>query len=69
MRIALQSIRSSLAKHQPVHPKDDASLKQLRSRAWREQGVLVIKPEELTDSWERITLQSIASRIYGRQGK
>ncbi|MGQ5524893.1 hypothetical protein ACUHMQ_16750 [Chitinimonas sp. PSY-7] len=69
MRIAHQPVRSSLAKYQPRQTQDEASLKQLRTRAWREQGVLVIRPEDLADGWERITLQSIGSRIYGRQGK
>ena len=68
MRIAHQPVRSSLAKHQPRQAQDEASLKQLRLRAWKELGVLVIKPEELNDDLERITLQSIGSRIYGKRG-
>jgi hypothetical protein len=39
----------------------------MRAAAWHKQGVLVVSPELVTDSWERQFLEGIASRLYGRR--
>jgi hypothetical protein len=40
-------------------------LEALRQRAWRQQGVLVLWPDEITDGWLKQTLIEEAVQRYG----
>ena len=44
--------RSSLARHVRSHTAPE-ELDAMRLRAWRRQGVVVLKPEEIVDPWVR----------------
>jgi hypothetical protein len=39
----------------------------LRRAAWREQGVVVLRPEDVRDDWTRQALVNEANRLYGRR--
>jgi hypothetical protein len=45
-------------------PKDE-DLLALRRAAWRYQGVVVLRPEDLRDDWTRQALVNEANRLYG----
>jgi hypothetical protein len=39
----------------------------MRRRAWQQQGVIVLQPEEVGDRWLRQALVIEAERRYGRR--
>ncbi len=52
------------------HVRSEASaleLQALRERAWRQQGVVVLQPDEVGDPWLRQALVDEAERRYGRR--
>jgi len=51
----------------PVTPASDSDLRAMRAAAWHKQGVLVVMPEVITDSWERQFLEGMGNRLYGRR--
>jgi hypothetical protein len=42
-------------------------LEAMRKRAWQQQGVVVLQPEEVVDPWLRQALFTEAERRYGRR--
>ncbi|MDP9144268.1 MAG: hypothetical protein M3N43_06170 [Actinomycetota bacterium] len=40
-------------------------LEAMRLRAWRQQGVIVLRPEEIRDAWVKQALIDEAIRRYG----
>jgi hypothetical protein len=58
--------RSCLARtHGRAAPTDD-DLLAMRRAAWRKQGVIMLRPEEVRD-WTRQALINEANRLYGRR--
>jgi hypothetical protein len=57
----------ALARLIPISPATEDELRSMRAAAWHKQGVLVVSPAMVTDSWEKAFLESIASRLYGRR--
>ena len=57
--------RSSLAGRQPWRAPSAEDLLALRRAAWRRQGVVVLRPEEVRDDWLRRALINEAERLYG----
>ena len=58
--------RSQLARH----VRSEASpleLQEMRKRAWQQQGVVVLQPDEVVDPWLRQALVNEAERQYGRR--
>ena len=52
------------------HVRSEASpleLQDMRKRAWQQQGVVVLQPEEVGDDWLRQALVNEAERRYGRR--
>ena len=47
-------------------PTDD-DLLAMRRAAWRKQGVVVLRPEDVQDDWTRQALVDEAERLYGRR--
>ena len=58
------SPKSSLARHVPSSTAAE-ELDAMRLRAWRYQGVVVLKPEEIIDPWVRQVLINEAVKPYG----
>ncbi len=56
--------KSSLARHVPS-TRAPEELDAMRLRAWRYQGVVVLKPEEIIDPWVRQVLINEAVKRYG----
>jgi hypothetical protein len=59
--------RSCLAHSQPRAAPSDEDLLAMRRAAWRTQGVVVLRPEDVRDDWTRQTLMNEANRLYGRR--
>jgi hypothetical protein len=45
----------------------DKDLLAMRRAAWRSQGVVVLRPEDVRDDWTRQALINEANRLYGRR--
>lgn len=60
------SIRSSLANAIQSGPTSTGELDAMRRRAWREQGVVALKPEDINDDWLR---QAVVNEAVKRWGK
>ena len=59
--------RSCLARtHARSAPSDD-DLMAMRKAAWRTQGVIMVRPEEVRDDWIRQALINEAERWFGRR--
>jgi hypothetical protein len=59
--------RSSLARAQARIAPNDEDLLAMRWAAWRSQGVIVLRPEDVRDDWTRQALINEANRLYGRR--
>ena len=62
-------IRSSLSRMQPQKPANDNDLFAMRRAAWRKQGVIVIRPDDISDDWVRQAMINEAKKQYGPQEK
>lgn len=45
----------------------DEYLLHLARRAWREQGVAVIRLDDVHNDWERQAVENVANRLHGRR--
>jgi hypothetical protein len=59
--------RSCLARAQARAALRDEDLLAMRRAAWRHQGVVVLRPEDVRDDWSRQALINEANRLYGRR--
>ena len=59
--------RSSLARAQARHAANGEDLLAMRRAAWRSQGVIMLRPEDVHDDWTRQALINEANRLYGRR--
>jgi hypothetical protein len=61
--------RSCLAPSQPCTRPNDEDLFVMRRAAWRQQGVIMLRPEDVRDEWTRAALINEADRLYGRRAR
>ena len=59
--------RSSLARAQARSATTAEDLLAMRQAAWRTQGVVVLRPEDVRDDWTRQALINEANRLYGQR--
>jgi hypothetical protein len=59
--------RSCLAPAQALTAPSGDDLLDMRRAAWRKQGVIMLRPEEVRDDWTRQALINEANRLYGRR--
>jgi hypothetical protein len=59
--------RSCLAGAQARTAPSEEDLIAMRRAAWRTQGVVVLRPEDVRDDWIRQALINEANRLYGRR--
>ena len=59
--------RSCLARAQARTTPNDEDLLAMRRAAWRSQGVVVLRPDDVRDDWIRQALINEANRLYGRR--
>jgi hypothetical protein len=59
--------RSCLARTRGRAAPTDDDLLAMRRAAWRKQGVIMLRPEEVRDDWTRQALINEANRLYGRR--
>jgi hypothetical protein len=61
------AFRSPLARAQARSMPTDEDLLAMRRAAWRQQGVVVLRPKDIEDDWIRQALINEANRLYGRR--
>jgi hypothetical protein len=59
--------RSCLARAQARPASSDDDLLAMRRAAWRAQGVVVLRPEDVRDDWTRQALINEVNRLYGQR--
>ena len=59
--------RSCLARCQPRTAPSDEDMQAMRRAAWRTQGVIMLRPDDVRDDWTRQALINEANRLYGRR--
>ena len=59
--------RSSLGTRVGRSAPNTEDLLTMRRAAWRHQGVVVLRPEDVRDDWTRQALINEANRLYGRR--
>jgi hypothetical protein len=59
--------RSCLVRAQARAAPSDEDLLAMRRAAWRQQGVVVLRPDDVRDDWTRQALINEANRLYGRR--
>lgn len=62
-------IRSSLSRLQPRQPANNDDLFAMRRAVWRKQGIIVIRPDDVSDDWVRQAMVNEAKKQYGPQEK
>ena len=62
-------IRSSLSRLQPQQPANNDDLFAMRRAVWRKQGIIVIRPDDVSDDWIRQAMINEAKKQYGPQEK
>lgn len=55
-----------LAKFIPPTPASADEMNKMRTRLWREQGYLLIRPEDCKDDWELLFVKSKGEELYGK---
>ena len=60
-------LRGSLDRHLPTAPTTEDDMHGMRRAAWRKQGIVVLRPDEIQDEWTRRALIAEANRIYGKR--
>ena len=60
-------MRSPLARLLPETPTSAEHLEAMRRRAWLDQGVIVLRPDELRDDFARQAIVNEATRRWGRR--
>ncbi|MFZ1415664.1 MAG: hypothetical protein WAS73_13960 [Defluviicoccus sp.] len=60
-------VRGSLKRHLPRTATNEDELFVMRRAAWRKQGVMVIRIEDLRDEWTRQAVVNEATRLYGQK--
>ena len=63
----MRSPTCALARLIPTTPASESDLRAMKAAAWHKQGVLVVSPELIADTWEKALLESIGNRLYGRR--
>ena len=63
----MSDVQSQLGRYQPKAATSDEGLSQLKRRAWRDRGVLVISPAQLTDAIDQAFVKGLGNRLYGRR--
>ena len=61
--------RSSLARPAACAPPPESELIAMRRAAWRKQGVIMRRPEDVRDDWTGQALIDEANRLYGRRSE
>jgi hypothetical protein len=56
-----------LALSQPRTAPSNEDLLAMRRAAWRHQGVVVLRPDDVRDDWTRQALINEATRLYGQR--
>jgi hypothetical protein len=59
--------RSCLARNHSREASTDDELLAMRRAAWRKQGVIMLRPDDVRDDWMRRALINEAERLYGRR--
>jgi hypothetical protein len=59
--------RSCLAPAQGRAAPTEGELLAMRRAAWRMQGVIMLRPEDIRDDWTRQAFVNEANRLYGRR--
>ena len=57
--------RSCLARAQARTAPSDEDMQAMRRAAWRQQGVIMLRPDDVRDDWTRQALINEANRLYG----
>lgn len=65
----MSPVRSCLARIVPSATTSSEGLEALRARAWAEQGVVVLNPDEIGDDWLRQAVRNEAARRWGKRFK
>jgi hypothetical protein len=61
--------RSPLARAQACTPPTDEDLLAMRRAAWRKQGIIMLRPDDVRDDWTRQALINEANRLYGHRAR
>lgn len=56
-----------LARYQPVDPMTEGEIREKAKRAWQEQGIACLRPDQIDDEWTRRAVEAEAIRLYGKR--
>ncbi len=62
-----QSLSKSLECRQFKAPLTPEELESMARTAWRRDGILVVRPEQIVNDWDRQHVVNIATKIYGKR--
>jgi hypothetical protein len=53
----------------PRRPLNREELDPLRERAWQEQGLICLYPDEIANDWLKAGLTQLAAKMFGKRMK
>ncbi|MCZ6745542.1 MAG: hypothetical protein O7D31_12825 [Alphaproteobacteria bacterium] len=59
--------QSQLARHVPAPATTPAQLLAMAARAWRDHGIALFRPEDLSNDFDRQAVVNAAVRMYGER--
>jgi len=59
--------QSQLARYAAEPAATTGQVKALGARAWHDEGIICLRPEELTDDFLRQAVINAAEKLYGRR--
>ena len=48
-------------------PVDSKEMEAMAQRAWRERGIVILRPDKIRDEWDRQHVLNIAVNLYGKR--
>lgn len=61
-------MKCALGKLIPKQPATADELTEMKEKVWHRQGLLVVRPEQINDSWVRQILENVGNELYGKRG-
>ena len=65
----MSDVQSLLGRYQgPTVAISEAELERMAARAWRDHGIVLLRPEDLPNPFDRQAVINVAERRYGKRG-
>ncbi len=65
----MSNVQSHLARYVPKAAITDSELNSMAARAWHDHGIVLLRPEDLPNPFDRQSVINVAVKRYGKRVK